>query len=855
LYFVLLLLSRIKGGLGTAAANCVSKVLHLDSSDTSKLLISFFSEILCYDSSRDSIKCFKSVFEAASEPIKSEMCKQLCSLESSSIVQLLLFMSQKTHCESILQNLLLSNDEFVALESFSLLVRADGKFRRRPADLIPSFELNLFQNFIEDVIFSGSVDFRQKCLTISRSFYEQIFARLYHLCREVSKNSESSTISITEANSELSALFHWLGSFVKFSLIELIDLCCSNFGSVDFVLSQVLCIFSAFEGNSTLVAASPAILSTICSEFQSHVIDFAIIPSCDKIIRCVSLSTYDTLRVQASEIALKCKFDSRIIHLDDYKSDLRHPRAINNESAARIILLHARLTGDFTISRMMVDLKVGFDKLKMDFPSSLHDNNINGLILLLRFFMYEKASSLSSYELNELIKLSLDISSFVSNIASHPSPEGLNLISEHDETNDSDHEDSEFLDDNDGSSISSQYVLSFAWRAVKETSLLIESVMKTQSKTITKSQVQIIADHFIESLLTLRHCGAFRALQNPLSTALRLGYSLNEKLALLNNLLSVCLGFGQIQTTRRSAGLPFLILSLTHCCSGRGDELSQILEHLVPPLVKCASGKQDQSESGTDPKPSVIHAFNIVRGLVRDSKISNEMGPHMHSIAKLCLDNFNSAHWDVRNATSMLLSSLISRIFGPKYINDLSSENHYTDLREIEINFDGLLGVFLQFLKIESSDLDPRIAYPLLAILERIKIPLHERFNDFRSALLSFLSTLLAKLEEHPENGRKLGHVLGRTVYSILQSKSLSVAEIEKEILQNIAFSTPNGLYNILVLIENIRLICPEFDFTPLTSSSSRFHPILQNKMHETLSHKSHFTSNLLKQNESPVIR
>jgi len=762
--------------------------------------------------------------------------------------------AQSSKDNDLLQNLLLSNDEFIALESFNILVRSDGKNRRRPVDDISSFEMKLFQKFIDDTIFSGSVDYRQKCSAISRSFYEQFFAHLYHLIRESSKNTLSDSF-VSDFKSEILANFIWLGDFVKLSLIEPLDFCSSNFGSVEFAFSQILGIFSAFEGNSTLVAANPAILAEIASKFELHVINFAIAPFGEKIIKCVGRSTYDNLRIQASEIACKCKLDPIMIPVNEYQPYLRHPRAISNEGAARIILLHARLMRDFNISLLLNNLMLDFEKLKSNFPASLRDNNINGLILLIRFLMYEKVE-LSASELSEIIQMSLDISNFVSSIASHPSPEGLDLTSTEFENEDDVDKCENVLSSEDYESVSSQYVLSFSWRAVKETSLLLESVMKTQSSLISKEQIQAIADHFISHLLKLRHCGAFRALQTPLSTALLLGYSLSEKLALLQHILKVCLDIGQINTTRRSAGLPFLVLSLTHCCSSRGDELSQVLGLLISPLLACAGQKNyasDESDSNT--KSSVIHAFNIIRNLVRDSRISNEMGPHMALIAKLCLDSFNSSYWDIRNASSMLLSSLISRIFGPKHINDLSSDSHNVDLREIEVKFDGLLEVFILFLRIDSSKLDPRIAYPLLAVLERVKIPMQERFNDFRCALIYFLVTLLQKLEDHPENGRKLSHVLGRTVFSLLKSKSVTLHSLEVDLLQKIPCSSPNSLYNILILVENIRLLNPDFDFVPSQVSFDHCHHILQRKITQTLSHKSQSSPKFSVQIQSPALR
>ena len=391
---------------------------------------------------------------------------------------------------------------------------------------------------------------------------------------------------------------------------------------------------------------------------------------------------------------------------------------------------------------------------------------------------------------------------------------------------------------------------------LQKTSSLLETLLKSFPSRVVREQIRQIADHFISLLLKLRHCGAFRALQSPLSTALRLGYTLSEKSDILKNVLDVCLGAGQITSTRRSAGLPFLVLALAHSCSGRGNEqLAQILGSLVPPLISTAN--LYSSYESDHLSPSSVHAFNIIRSLIRDSKIADEMGPHMATVAELCMNSFNSIHWDIRNASAMLLSSLILRIFGPKHFNNIITQDHYIDLREIEIKFNGIIKVITSFLIIGIADLEPRIAYPLLAILERVRIPPHQRFDEFRSAVISFLSALIQKLDNQPENGRKLAHVLGRTVFSLLHSKSLSLADICEKFLAVAPKSTPNDVYNFLVLIENVQLFDPSIEFVGmLPSSQSNWHPILIEKYKKVVSsHKSLVESNLPEQNESPVGR
>lgn len=862
----------IKRGLGTAAAQCITKILGLASDGLlqSNLLNDLLTEILGYSSPKDIFNVLKTILFSSCPPIRENIMKKILELSPRPMNQMLVMIVTNEVDVSILSSLLASGDEFIALEAFSILTKDTLNQRRKPTSQINSNDLTLFQQFIEDVLFSGSVDFRQKVTVSAKSFYDQIFARIYHLIRDLSKKPREKPLIGGEGvnsvdlmdrealESELEMLFSWLGQFVKNSLVEPFDFCVSNFGSVDFSFSQILAILSAFEGNVTLVAANPLIMTSIFGKFKAAVIEFSLLPFADKFINCVGKSTYDSIRIQAIDIICRCNVDASKVSLESFSKGLTHPRAINNEGAARIVLLYSRLVKESRIESILKELETSFEHLKTDFPLSLRANNINGRLLLLRLLIQEKPI-IDSAAFERIIGLSVEVSNFVSSITSDPSPEGLNVMSNEDDFDLEDSENENETENESDETISSQYVLSFSWRAIKETSSLVERLLKNYPAMASRNHFKIIVEHFKSLLLKLRHCGAFRAIQAPLSTTLRLGYTFSEKKQFLMDSLDVCLGLDQISITRRSAGLPFLVLASIHSCSGRTDESKQLLSTLIPTLISTAS--DNCRNDHMSPSYSIIHAFNIIRSLVRDSHIASEMGTHMASIADLCLRSFNSDHWNIRNTSSMLLSSLISRIFGPRHVNNISSSDHQVDLREIDVKFEGLVKVLADFLKFDSLDFEPRIAYPLLAVLERIKIPPHERFDDFRSSIISFLSKLLENLESHPESGRKLSHVLGRTVYSLLNSKSLSIVAVHNEILLKAPKGTPNSIYNFLVLVEHVQFCdsVSNFDFSDLFLSlppdSNDWHQILLLKYNQVKSHKSSFDSKLLLQIKSPVLR
>ena len=93
----------------------------------------------------------------------------------------------------------------------------------------------------------------------------------------------------------------------------------------------------------------------------------------------------------------------------------------------------------------------------------------------------------------------MEISEFVSVIASHPSPEGMSVVDNEDEVED-DQDENDLVDiDESDSSVSSQYVLSFSWRAVKETSSLLEMLIKIYSSRVSKEQVQCVSNTSLRS--------------------------------------------------------------------------------------------------------------------------------------------------------------------------------------------------------------------------------------------------------------------------------------------------------------------------------------------------------------------
>ncbi|CAH6778046.1 Thada [Phodopus roborovskii] len=126
--------------------------------------------------------------------------------------------------------------------------------------------------------------------------------------------------------------------------------------------------------------------------------------------------------------------------------------------------------------------------------------------------------------------------------------------------------------------------------------------------------------------------------------------------------------------TRRSAGIPFYIQALlaSEPKKGKMDLLKITMKELISLALSV------DASTGTVPQ---VHALNILRALFRDTRLGENIIPYIADGAKAAILGFTSPVWAVRNSSTLLFSSLITRIFGVKRGKDELSKtnrNHYT---------------------------------------------------------------------------------------------------------------------------------------------------------------------------------
>jgi hypothetical protein len=192
-----------------------------------------------------------------------------------------------------------------------------------------------------------------------------------------------------------------------------------------------------------------------------------------------------------------------------------------------------------------------------------------------------------------------------------------------------------------------------------------------------------------------------------------------------------CLHHPEIQTTRRSAGLPLCINAiLTAYPKADLRPLTMVMKAMFEVLV-------DYDLSILNPSPSIVHALNIIKSIFRDADLAEPCATFVGESFRLCFRSFKSASWAVRNGAMMLFGALVRRSFG-------SREASLVDVRAISQSYPGLLACFEEELisvgqgKDESKD---KFIYPLLSILQRIKFSSGAitSFQSFFSSTCTFI--------------------------------------------------------------------------------------------------------------------
>ncbi|KAK7482199.1 hypothetical protein BaRGS_00026548, partial [Batillaria attramentaria] len=227
-----------------------------------------------------------------------------------------------------------------------------------------------------------------------------------------------------------------------------------------------------------------------------------------------------------------------------------------------------------------------------------------------------------------------------------------------------------------------EYLIVCCWRSIKEVSLLLgllcQHVPVSQPRVaegiLTYQQIEEMGAYFKQQLMESLHRGAFelayagfvmmcqmlwKAVWSQLQTLPQVW--LQDVMAAITATDTPT----QLCATRRSAGVPFFVQAIVATetsVSGR-PSFHNAMKHLLHIALSSTS-------TDTNSTDAQVHALNILRALFRDTRLGDDVAPYISDGMMAAILGFKSNFWEVRNSSTLLLSALMTRVFGVKRTKD-----------------------------------------------------------------------------------------------------------------------------------------------------------------------------------------
>lgn len=275
--------------------------------------------------------------------------------------------------------------------------------------------------------------------------------------------------------------------------------------------------------------------------------------------------------------------------------------------------------------------------------------------------------------------------------------------------------------------ISTKDILSYCWRALKETSLLMGTMLSSASLKACESPAEFKHSMFelcFTQLAMLRHRGAFSTVAQTWTTCcslmddnqggpLGLSTWYDRTISLLRRSLAI--------NTRRSAGLPSLI-----CGVLIADRTGELFKRAFAETEQIAREDVDL-ESAHEASLTQVHAMNCMKDILKNTRLAGKSEQYVPVALRLAADSLRSEAWAIRNCGLMLFRAVIDRLLGTNdaYVEDEVATKrrvdfeHHQDLLQLVI---GLLSTAPTSMSSGEGARNEGV-FPALQLLQRAHMP------------------------------------------------------------------------------------------------------------------------------------
>ncbi|GEQ71970.1 hypothetical protein JCM33374_g5656 [Metschnikowia sp. JCM 33374] len=282
-----------------------------------------------------------------------------------------------------------------------------------------------------------------------------------------------------------------------------------------------------------------------------------------------------------------------------------------------------------------------------------------------------------------------------------------------------------------------------AWRSVKENSFLLKVILNLNAANkwnVFSTQVFLsVCNLLMDQLSNISHRGAFSAIYPTFVQACQLCYGtdLDKKpLEWLEANLKLLETKEQL-ISRRSAGLPFLLIAILNSSSSNQTRIQSFIELTFSELFRVAQIEYVLADDEKNDLPQV-HAFNCMRYIFRESSLSHFVSNHLEKALEVSLIFLDHPAWAIKNGAVMLFTALQERLFGSHKLGEITTSRNASSFFS---KYTGIKKSLLNKLKDSENFND---IFLVLSILSRL-----QTFSESDNTLQPFVDLIFEKILGH----------------------------------------------------------------------------------------------------------
>ncbi|KAH8690204.1 HEAT repeat protein [Talaromyces proteolyticus] len=212
-------------------------------------------------------------------------------------------------------------------------------------------------------------------------------------------------------------------------------------------------------------------------------------------------------------------------------------------------------------------------------------------------------------------------------------------------------------------------LLSYSWRALRESSLLLNEILANKTYAPKDSKTSLVLDDYttigalsFTQLSELRHRGAFSAVsQTFVACCERCAEHENTEISNLPDMWyqdsKKIIEDQASKLTRRSAGLPAIVTGITIAkCN------DPLFEKIIHELQEISSQPAVQAASYNELSLPQVHAMNCLKDILATTRLGDKTEGFIMPILRLSADSLSSPIWAIRNCGLMLFHALMIKM-------------------------------------------------------------------------------------------------------------------------------------------------------------------------------------------------